>query len=263
MLRNLGHLVKSLQIIDKPILYTTPVLRVTISSNMSKWSVPISVEARTGAGAGETLSDFNELAMRMKRDDESNKNNLPFINRICSDPLTREDPTKDTEFYEYPRFVTHIDDTAIESLRSFYKSHLKDDSTVIDLCSSWISHLPPEKKFVKVIGIGMNEKELKANKRLDEIYVHDLNDLSQRENLLPMLDTESVDHVICAVSIDYLIQPFVLFQDILRILKPSCGSTFIISFSNRCFPTKAVRSWLKTDDTGRIGIVCSYFEETY
>ena len=35
-----------------------------------------------------------------------------------------------------------------------------------------------------------------------------------------------------------------------------------ISFSNRCFPTKAIKSWLETDDVGRIGIVCSYFQES-
>ena len=144
----------------------------------------------------------------------------------------------------------------------FNKVEIRDGSIIVDLCSSWISHLPQDKKFFKVIGIGMNESELAANKNLNEHYVHDLNSPIHKDRLLPMLKDASVDHVICAVSIDYIIQPHHLFEEVLRILRPSSGSTFIISFSNRCFPTKVIRAWLQTDDVGRIGIVCSYFQET-
>merc|ERR1712062_699669 len=127
---------------------------------------------------------------------------------------------------------------------------------IVDLCSSWISHLPYNKKFGKVIGIGMNQKELKKNKRLDEFYVHDLNS----NPTLSMLNDMSVDHVIIAVSVDYLIKPYEVFYEVLRTLKS--GGSFIISFSNRYFPTKVIEAWTKTNDAGRINIVWHYFHQT-
>ena len=226
------------------------------SANMSNWPIPISIEKGSKKELGETLNAFTKLVERISQEDKSN--NQSFISRISRHPLSRHDQTSDADFYDFPRFCTHIDDYAIDRLSDFYLDNLKENSTIVDLCSSWISHLPKDKKFHKVIGIGMNKSELDANKRLDERYVCDLN----LKPLLPMLKNDSVDHVLCAVSIDYLIQPISIFHEVLRILKPSSESTFVISFSNRCFPTKAIKSWLETDDAGRLGIVCSYFQES-
>jgi len=234
------------------------------SAKMSAWSIPICIERDTIQRSNDTLSYFSKIVERMSQVTEAESQHQSFISRISNNPLSRHDPTTDTEFYSFPRFCTRIDDRAIDKLSLFYENNLNDNSTIVDLCSSWISHLPPDKNFQKVIGIGMNESELKANKRLDEHHVCDLNLKTNDSNksLLPMLENNSINHVLCAVSIDYLIHPIAIFHEVLRILKPKSESTFIISFSNRCFPTKAIKSWLETDDAGRIGIVCSYFQES-
>ena len=123
-----------------------------------------------------------------------------FPAKLGENDLARQDETSDEFFYQNPRFVTHIDDWAIESLMDYYEIVLNNGMTIVDLCSSWISHLPNKFDFEKVIGVGMNEQELAKNKKLDSYFVHDLN---QNPNL-SMIPDESVDAVLCTVSIDYL-----------------------------------------------------------
>ena len=174
--------------------------------------------------------------------------------------LNRLDNSDDAFFYDVPRFVTHIDDRAIESLTTFYREDMtelynekKSPLDVIDLCSSWISHLPDDVPFNRVAGVGMNEDELKENKQLTEYLAKDLNknpDLSEYED-------NSFDVLCNVVSVDYLTDPLPIFQETHRILRP--GGRALISFSNRCFPTKAVAMWLQADDIGRLTIVGSYF----
>jgi SAM-dependent methyltransferase len=162
----------------------------------------------------------------------------------------RGDPRDDDEFYSFPRLVTHIDAPAIEAVGVLYEE-LGIRGRVLDLMSSWISHFrsaPGE-----VIGVGMNEGELRANRVLTEAWVHDLN----ADPRLPLPDA-SVDHAVCCVSVDYLTRPVEVFRDISRVLRP--GGLFVVTFSNRCFPTKAIRGWLATDDAGHIRIVSSYFD---
>eukprot|EP00957_Ditylum_brightwellii_P174633 13297194-Ditylum_brightwellii.AAC.1 len=121
----------------------------------------------------------------------------------------------------------------------------KKNVDVLDLCSSWISHLPNDGVSLgRVVGVGMNEAELKANQQLTEYYTQDLNkqpDLSQ-------FDDESFDVVCNVVSVDYLTQPLDIFKEVHRVLRP--GGVSLVSFSNRCFPTKAVAMWLQADDIG-------------
>lgn len=74
-------------------------------------------------------------------------------------------------------------------------------SSILDLCTSWISHLPEEMKFKKVIGIGMNEYEMRENKKLSESIKHDLN----KNYNLEEIEDDSLDTVLCTVSVDYLI----------------------------------------------------------
>jgi len=174
--------------------------------------------------------------------------------------LNRLDNTDDANFYDAPRFVTHIDDRAIESLTEYYREEMKDlfnekksPLDVIDICSSWVSHLPDDVSFNRVVGVGMNEEELKENPQLTEYLAKDLN----KNPNLSEYDDDSFDILCNVVSVDYLTDPLPLFKETFRILRP--GGRALISFSNRCFPTKAVAMWLQADDIGRITIVGSYF----
>mmetsp|Transcript_23689 Transcript_23689/g.34988 ORF Transcript_23689/g.34988 Transcript_23689/m.34988 type:complete len:297 (+) Transcript_23689:148-1038(+) len=176
--------------------------------------------------------------------------------------MGRLDKSDDSSFYKEPRFVKHIDDRAIEALTNFYRdefSSLKnDDATALDLCSSWISHFPEDTmdRFSKVVGVGMNEEELKANPQLTEYVVQDLNTNPSLEHF----DDNSFDVICNVVSVDYLTKPREIFQEMHRILKP--GGVALMSFSDRCFATKAVAMWLQADEIGRLTIVASYFHYT-
>jgi len=180
--------------------------------------------------------------------------------------LNRLDNSADDQFYAEPRFVTHIDEGAIASLTSFYENELQQlqkqqdgaPLDILDLCSSWISHFPQtnndnDLQYGRVVGLGMNEKELAANSQLTEFVVQDLNDNPS----LSQFEDNSFDVICNVVSVDYLTQPRAMFQEMHRILKP--GGVALMSFSNRCFPTKAVAMWLQADDIGRLTIVASYF----
>ena len=170
------------------------------------------------------------------------------MSRLPAEAFRRYDETPDEEFYETPRFVTHIDDRAIAAVTQLYREHFPPDGAILDLMSSWVSHLPPEVTYRRVVGLGMNEVELKENPRLDEYVVQNLN----RNLRLPFGDGEFDGAGIC-VSIDYLIQPVEVLREVGRILK--AGSPLIVAFSNRCFADKAVAVWLQLDDQGRVRLV--------
>ena len=125
-----------------------------------------------------------------------------FPEHLGENHLERHDESSDSIFYDSPRFVTHIDDYAIESLMNYYESNLPNESNIMDLCSSWISHLPNSLKFKSVIGVGMNENELKKNKKLTTFHVHDLN----KNPKLEKFQSDTFDAVLCTVSVDYLIR---------------------------------------------------------
>lgn len=166
--------------------------------------------------------------------------------------FARPDEQPDAQFYEQPRFVTHIDDGAISAVRSYYASVMPAGADVLDICSSWVSHLPDDLELGRVAGIGMNAEELQRNSRLGEFEVKDL-------NVAPTLpfEDESFDFVCNVVSVDYLTKPLEVFKEMHRVLRP--GGQAIMSFSNRCFPTKAIAVWTQTDDSGHIWIVGSYY----
>ena len=174
--------------------------------------------------------------------------------------LNRIDNSDDASFYDAPRFVTHIDDAAIESLTEYYRAELAAASAakggapvdVLDLCSSWVSHLPPDAALGRVVGVGMNEAELTANPQLTSYVCQDLNKAPR----LDRFDDASFDVVCNVVSVDYLTQPDEVFREMHRLLRP--GGVALMSFSNRCFATKAVAMWLQADDIGRLTIVGSY-----
>lgn len=148
----------------------------------------------------------------------------------------KADPSPDPLFYAQPRLVAHIDDGAIAAVTDLYRQVLPPGGAILDLMSSWISHLPPDVAYGEVIGHGMNAVELAANERLDEWFVQDLNE-KQR---LPLPDARFDAACIC-VSVQYLQRPVAVFQELRRVLKP--GAPLAVTFSNRCFPTKAVAIW--------------------
>ena len=167
----------------------------------------------------------------------------------------RQDETDDATFYAFGRFVTHIDDGAIAAVGELYDELglTTADVEVLDICSSWISHFPT--KPGRLVITGMNAAELETNEMADDWSVGDLN----IDPSLPFPD-DTFDAVTCAVSVDYLSRPVEVFADVARVLRP--GGVFVCTFSNRCFPTKAIRGWLSTDDPGRCAIVASYFDLT-
>ncbi|OWM83168.1 hypothetical protein CDL15_Pgr011850 [Punica granatum] len=165
----------------------------------------------------------------------------------------------DSLFYEAPRFVTHIDDSAIRALTKYYSEVLPPSNTpgvsILDMCSSWVSHYPAGYKQERIVGMGMNEDELKRNPVLTEYVVQDLN---VNPNL-PFEDN-SFDVITNVVSVDYLTKPLDVFREMRRILKP--GGLAIMSFSNRCFWTKAISIWTSTGDTDHVMIIGAYFHYT-
>jgi hypothetical protein len=163
----------------------------------------------------------------------------------------KQDPDDDAAFYGEARLVTHIDDGAIAALTDFYRRVLPPGGVVLDLMSSCVSHLPPEVVYAGVIGHGMNAEELAANPRLDRWFVRDFN----RDPTLPLADS-SLDAATICVGVQYLQQPVPLFGEIARALRP--GAPLVVSFSNRCFPTKAVAVWLRLDDRGHAHLVDLY-----
>jgi SAM-dependent methyltransferase len=163
------------------------------------------------------------------------------------------DPSNDTLFYDYPRFVTHVDDGFIQQLRDLYRDRLHPQTRILDLMSSWVSHLPDEVEFEHVEGHGLNAEELARNPRLDRYFVQNLN-----ENLqLPFGDRE-FDAVTIAVSVQYLQYPEAILTEIHRILKP--GGVVIISFSNRMFYQKAIQAWRDSSDANRLNLVGRYLQ---
>ena len=165
----------------------------------------------------------------------------------------KEDCGDDGDFYAPARLVTHIDEAATLALTAHYRATLRTGDVLLDLMSSWVSHLPPEVAFTEVIGQGMNAEELRANPRLTRTFVQDLN----HNPILP-LEADSCDAALCCVGVQYLQRPVELFAEVRRVLRP--GGPFVVSFSNRCFPTKAVAIWRSLDARGHAALVQLYFE---
>ncbi len=177
---------------------------------------------------------------------------IPDDSPFKPEHFRREDETGDDLFYTTPRMVTHIDEAAIGALGAYYSTMISEADSVLDLMSSWISHYPADVKPARMAGLGMNAEELAANPQLSEWTVHNLN----KDPILPY-DDASFDAVTVAVSVQYLQRPIPVFQEIARVLRPT--GKCIISFSNRCFPTKAIGLWLGTNAATHLEVVGAYF----
>ncbi len=173
---------------------------------------------------------------------------------LPGDALRRIDEGPDEAFYCEPRFVNHLDEAAIGAVTDLYRRFFPPGGAILDLMSSWVSHLPPEAAYTRVVGVGMNARELAENPFLDEWYVQNLN----REPRLPLGDGEFDGAAIC-VSIQYLVRPVEVLREVARVLRPL--APLVITFSNRCFPTKAIACWRLLDDDGHLRLIGHYLSE--
>jgi SAM-dependent methyltransferase len=163
------------------------------------------------------------------------------------------DTGDDLAFYKAPRLVTHIDEGATAALTDFYRARIPQGGRVLDLMSSWVSHLPEDGAYAEVVGHGMNAEELGANPRLARWFVQDFN-----QNPVLALDDRSFDAALVCAGVQYLQRPAEVFNEVRRVLV--AGAPFIVSFSNRCFPTKAVEVWRSLDISGHAALVKLYLE---
>jgi SAM-dependent methyltransferase len=169
-----------------------------------------------------------------------------------SGAFARADEGDDSVFYEKPRLVTHVDDQALEHISSLYGRLLSPGMSVLDLMSSWKSHLPEDLPLSGVTGLGLNREELEKNTRLTGHMVHDLN----ADPRLPFADG-MFDAVVCTVSVEYMMRPVEVFTDVARVLKPD--GRFILTFSHRWFPPKVIALWEDLHPFERVGLVLEYF----
>ncbi|MCI0347598.1 MAG: class I SAM-dependent methyltransferase [Chloroflexi bacterium] len=169
------------------------------------------------------------------------------------DLFRRLDESPDAEFYETPRFVTHIDDATIAALSALYRERIASGASVLDLMSSWVSHLPSDVAYGRVAGLGLNAAELERNPRLTERVVQDLNATPR----LPWPDG-TFDAVVNAVSVQYLTRPVEVFAEVRRVLRP--GGLHVVAMSHRMFPTKAIAAWHALEPADRVRLVCRYVE---
>ena len=171
---------------------------------------------------------------------------------FADDPFRREDKRNDAGFYAQPRLVSHVDTRAQAAIAALYSRLLKPGMAVLDLMSSWQSHLSRGLSLASLVGLGLNMEELDNNSRLTERLVHDLN----QDPRLPLPDGQ-FDAVICNLSVEYLVRPFEVFAEAARVLKP--GGLFIQTFSHRWFPPKVVKIWTELHEFERVGLVLEYF----
>ena len=163
----------------------------------------------------------------------------------------RPDESPDELFYDEPRFVAHIDQATIDALTGFYRAFIPAGGRVLDLMSSWISHLPEEVAYSRVEGLGMNATELRANKRLDAFCVQNLNEAPD----LPY-EAASFDRALIAVSVQYLTRPIEVFSSLHRVLADD--GAVCIAMSHRLFPTKAIAAFQHLPPQERIRLVGLY-----
>ena len=207
----------------------------------------LNLVARAASGGSGTTSEIAKVLLDPKYPDE-----YPFGEK----EMQRYDESSDFLFYAQPRFVRHIDDDAIAALTKYYAKVFpasgQKDVALLDVCSSWISHYPEGYEAGRISGLGMNEDELQKNPILTDYVVRDLN-----ENPSLPYEDNTFDVVTNAVSVDYLTRPLEMMKEVNRVLKP--GGLAVMSFSNRCFPTKAVSIWTATGDLDHIWIVGGYY----
>ena len=167
----------------------------------------------------------------------------------------REDERPDALFYTEPRLVVHIDEHAIRAIGAYLAETLPPGGVILDLMSSWRSHLPEVPTMEKVVGLGLNGVEMMENPQLDDAVVHDLNAYPK----LPFQD-KAFDVAVLTVSVQYLTRPEQVFAEVARVLKP--GARFHVIYSNRMFPTKATAIWKALSHGDRAKLIAAYFRRS-
>jgi len=171
------------------------------------------------------------------------------------DAFSRLDESDDLEFYSRDRFVSHLDSLALATVEKLIGTLVVEETpAILDLMAGWDSHIPGDLRASKVVGLGLNENELRNNKVLSEAVIHDLN----KDPRLPFPDNR-FDVVINTVSVDYMTKPAEVFKEVGRVLKP--GGLFLVIFSNRMFPEKAVKVWREAGEDERVLLVDDFFRE--
>ncbi|MDR9437046.1 MAG: methyltransferase domain-containing protein [Thiohalophilus sp.] len=207
-------------------------------------------EPQPGSDQGETPGD---ILVACTANGPGMQASLPDVDTdfFTEEAFRRIDEAEDSEFYTSPRLVQHLDATCRGHIQDLYARFLQPGMRVLDLMSSWVSHLPAQPDDLVVHGLGMNAGEMQANARLHDYSVQDLN----RDSRLP-LDEASFDAVICTASIEYLTSPRSVIGEVARVLKP--GAPLVITFSDRWFPTKAIQLWTDLHDFERMQLVSDY-----
>ena len=206
------------------------------------------IDPRGGCGPAPVWSKdaLKDIVVREETDETSS---LPWFS---AHDLGRDDDTPDGDFYTQPRFVDHLDSCALETVEEIYARLIPAGSTILDLMAGPDSHLGSVRDPAMVAGLGLNRSELEANPILPEHVIHDLNG----DPRLPFPDNR-FDVVINTVSVDYLTQPLEVFREVSRVLRPN--GLFIVVFSNRMFPPKAVNIWKRSTEKQRVELVRRFF----
>lgn len=230
--------------------------RLGIDLNHPLAGKPLTVTARVlkawqaGAQRGGTVQDVTEMIAGKGPGMQARWRGQP-TDFFTPDTFERQSDAPDSHFYQAPRLVDHLDSTATRQVEKLYARLLPTNARVLDLMTSWKSHLDMAQP-ASVSGLGMNADELAANPILAKRLVHDLN----TDPRLSFPD-EHFDAVVCTVSVEYLVRPVEVFQEVRRVLKP--GGRFILAFSNRYFPPKVIRVWADAHQFERAGLVLEYF----
>lgn len=172
---------------------------------------------------------------------------------LGDEPFLRNDEEGDAKF-QTPSTVSPFDSRAITNVESLYCDLIDDDMPVLDLMAGQASHLP-EGCHARVTGLGPDKKAMEANPVLAENIVHNLNE----NTTLPFKD-DTFGAVVCTASVEYLIQPFAVFEEVARILKPK--GVFILTFSDHWLEQNVIRIWTELHEFERMGLISQYFVRT-
>ena len=223
---------------------------LTLSATIVEWLEPLNEESKLKAKKKHIGQMISNKGPGMQ---------VPFEfgqpSYFAEYPFKREDEADDATFYKDARMVDHLDATATSEITNLYSKLLDKNTNVLDLMSSWKSYISDDLDLSQVTGLGMNQQELDANKRLTDFTVQDVN-LYQ---LLPY-ENDQFDAAICTASIEYLTYPLKIMTEVARVIKP--GGKFVVTFSERWFPTKAIRIWSQLHPFERMQLVLEYFRDS-
>ena len=195
------------------------------------------------------IAVWSDSALRnlivQEEDKPSKKHTYDFF---IPEDFSREDETSDAEYCQHPEHIENLDTLALSTIEDLFVRLIPKGAEILDLMAGVDSHIPSEIQPARITGVGLDSKGLDENAKLSEKIIHDLNGGKP----LPFNDDE-FDVALITLSIEYITKPLELFEEVARILKSS--GLFIITFSNRMFPPKAVNIWKNTGEQERVALV--------